>query len=490
MSVDFKKINPAQLGKAAIVPQVLDNQWVPSDMLSKMIKERKGLSDVQKEREAYVLKEWRRALVYGEQVVVNRAFMFNNAVVVDDYDDIENRQYFKHLLNTNVIVPYFLGEDSPDQKPHFQVDDRLWSAWIDIINDAHLSCVRLDWDDQQDDFKRLSRIFHNYIQTLNKQEKAQSFASHFRISDADFPAFRERLKQLAFYAFQLADTRDIVRNDVYKEFIVDENSNVAHGMYSGSKPFAAEIKQIVDLKYNVNLPDALGRYAMTPEDSLPRAALGDLDEVIQSKRITNENVQEILYALKRLQFEQVAKGLYIKSLGKIGLSEVLKIRDTKEWKAYRDTMHNMLDNPLDFANQSAILYAKFESLNEEITKMKKQSDAAKWEPWVKFILTVGAKTVALLINPADPSQKYWSEVGAEFVSTGATPFLMKMMITTMSKTDADLEYSLDFMRGNVSNGRDTFNEIIGNLKATQGFEKLTKQNPLSNEANISQPEAF
>ena len=115
MSDKFEQLNPSQLKKAAIVPQVLDNQWVPKGLLSTMIKKGKKLEDVADERKKYILKEWRRALVYGEQVVVNRAFMFNNSVVVDDYDDSENRQQFKQLLNTGVIALYLLGEDSPDQ---------------------------------------------------------------------------------------------------------------------------------------------------------------------------------------------------------------------------------------------------------------------------------------------------------------------------------------------------------------------------------------
>ena len=81
------------------------------------------------------------------------------------------------------------------------------------------------------------------------------------------------------------------------------------------KPFAAEIKEIVDLKYNVNLPDAMGRYSLTPKGSPPRSALGDLEESIQANVITPENVTEILYALRNLAFDQITKGMYLKSLG-------------------------------------------------------------------------------------------------------------------------------------------------------------------------------
>jgi hypothetical protein len=487
MSDKFEKLNPSQLKKAAIVPQVLDNQWVPKKLLSTMIKKGMKLDDVADERKKYILKEWRRALVYGEQVVVNRAFMFNNSVVVDDYDDSENRQHFKQLLNTGVIALYLLGEDSPDQKPRFQVDDRLWNAWSDMVNDSHMDCVRMDWGDQADDFKRLARIFHNYIQTLNKQERAEGFAAHFGIKESDFPAFRERLREVAFFAFETASKRDIIRNDIYEKFVVEEGSNVALGQYS-KKPFAAEIKQIADLKYNVNLPDALGRYSLTPQDSPPRSALGDLDEVISSKPISNKNVDEILFALRRLAFEDIAKGMYIKSLGALNLADVIKIRNEPEWYAYNDAVHGLLDNPLDFSQKSIEFYAKFEALNRLVTKTKIQSTKAKWEPWIKFMITVGTSAISLWLSPADPQQKFMTAVATGAISTGVTPFVMRLSVAALTEVDADLEVSLDFMRGTISNGRDVWNEMLGKLKSDSNFKLVEKAITDGLDANQSPPE--
>ncbi|HSL46431.1 MAG TPA: hypothetical protein VK897_23555 [Anaerolineales bacterium] len=489
MSVTFEKLNPSQLKKAAIVPQVLDNQWIPRKLLSKMIKKGQKLDEVGKERKKHILKEWRRALVYGEQVVVNRAFMFNNSVVVDDYDDAENRQQFKQLLNSGVIALYLLGEDNPDQKPRFQVDDRLWNTWLEIVNDTSMNCVRLDWGDQNDDFKRLARIFHNYIQTLNKQERAEAFAAHFGIRKREFPAFRERLREVAFYAFEMASKRDIIRNDLYENFIVEEGSNVALGQYS-KKPFAAEIKQIVDLKYNVNLPDALGRYSLTPQDSPPRSALGDLDDVINSKPISNKKIDEILYALRRLAFENVAQGLYIKSLGVLNLSDVIKIRGTKEWHAYNRSIHKLLDNPLDFSQRSAEVYRRFAALNQVITRTKVESTKAKWEPWIKFMITLGTSTISLWLNPVDAQQRFMTTVATGTIATGVTPFVMRLSVAALAEMDADLEVSLDFMRGTIANGRDTWNEMLGQLKSRSDFQLVGKAVTDALDANQSPPETM
>lgn len=487
MAIEFEKLTPSKLAKAAIVPQVLDNQWVPETLLEKMIKEGKSLKDVQKERSRYVIKEWRRALVYGEQVIVNRAFMFNNEVIVDDYDDAESREQLKTLLNTKVIIPYLVFEDSPDQRPTFDTKESLWNAWMDIVHDTHLSCVKLDWGDQNDDFKRLSGIYHNYVQTLNTEQRAEHLAGYLRIPKDEFPQFRKRLKDVASFAFNLADTRLITRNDLYKEFVVTDGTNIAEGYYS-KKPYAAKIKQIVDLKYNVNLPDAMGRYSLTPEGSPPRAALGDLEETIQANVISPENVKEILQALRSLAFDQITKGMYLRSLGDLRLSDVITARGTDEWQEYRDAMLSLLANPLQFPHLSAVFYAKFEKLNTAVTRIRAERDQAKWEPWIKLLISVGAKAVEIALNPADPSQKMLTTMGTGVISTGVTPFLMRLSIGARVLTDADLDVSLDFMRGNVQTGRDVWNEMLGQLRSTPGFKELTDAIAAENESIQSPPE--
>lgn len=485
MTKNFKPINPRDLKKTAIVPQVLDNQWVPQVLLNTIIDRGKSLKDYKSERKKYVLKEWRRALIYSEQVVVNRAFIFNNDVVVDDYDDTENREHFKKLLNSEVIIPYLLYEDEPRQRPNFAVNEKLWYAWVDIVNETYMSCIRLDWGDQVDDFKRLSRIYHNYIQTLNT--RAEHLAGYLGVPDNEIREFQKQLKNIVAYAVDLADQRMITRNDLYREFICADGSNTAEGFYT-NKPYAAQIKQVVDLKYNVNLPDALGRYALTPEDSPSRVTLGDLDDVIRTNIISDENVQEILSALRKMAFSQITSGMYLRSLGLLSLGDVIKIRDTEEWEAYRLSLRDLLDNPIQFPHYCAVLSAKFEALNEKITRLRHESEKARWEPWVKLMISVGSKALELAFNPADPGQKLLTTIGTGIISTGVTPLLMRLTISAKTLTDADLDLSLDFMRGNISTGRDTWNEIIRQLKETPGFELLKEEATQSKDANYSPPE--
>ena len=65
---------------------------------------------------------------------------------------------------------------------------------------------------------------------------------------------------------------------------------------------------------------------------------------------------------------------------------------------------------------------------------------------------------------------------------------MRMVISGLTNADADLEYSLDFMRGTIQNGRDTMTEIIGSLTPENGFNILKDSTILKHDATISQPE--
>jgi hypothetical protein len=242
------------------------------------------------------------------------------------------------------------------------------------------------------------------------------------------------------------------------------------------------------LKYNVNLPDAMGIYSLTPEGSPPRSALGDLEETIQANVISPKNVKDILQALKKLAFNQITQGMYLKSLGDLTLADVIKTRETEEWQDYRDALLKLLANPLQFSHLGNVFYAKFEKLNTAVTRIRAERDQAKWEPWIKLLISVGAKVIEIALNPADPSQKLLTTMGTGAISTGITPFLMRLSIGARVLTDADLDVSLDFMRGNVQTGRDVWNEILQQLRETPGFKLIGEEIISDNNSNQSPPE--
>lgn len=489
MSPNFERLTPGQLAEAAIVPQVLDNQWVPRTLLPEMIKDGKGLTtrDIKNKRKKYVRKEWRRALIYGEQVVVNRAYMINNDIVVDDYDDKKNRKHFKKLLNDRVVIPYLFNEEGPDQKPKFTIKERKWNAWLEVLKDTYPACVRLNWEDQKTDFDRMSSAFHRYIKSLDTPGMPENLASYLAIPQDGFEAFKERIFDVVDFTTNTGRSgKFVTRNSLYTNFVTVPGTPVDDGKY-GNGLFCAELKQVFDLKYNVNLPDAMGRYALTPEDSLPRSALGDLDETLRAQSVTDDNINDIIRALQQLNFEKISKGMYINSLADLSLSDVIETRKMDEWSKYIQSIHHLLRNPFEFEDSSNKVFVQFESLNRAISKNREDKLTARWDPWIKLTLALGLSAVELWINPADNSQKLMTQLGTGAVAAGFTPFLMRLTITAVNqKNNADLDVSLDFMRGTISNGQDAWKEIVNQLQPK--FKEYEKGLSQVDESNQSIPE--
>jgi len=67
---------------------------------------------------------------------------------------------------------------------------------------------------------------------------------------------------------------------------------------------------------------------------------------------------------------------------------------------------------------------------------------------------------------------------------------MRLAIGARTSTDADLDVSIDFMRGNVSTGREVWNEMLGQLRSTPGFMEIANEIASQNESNQSPPEDF
>ena len=160
-----------------------------------------------------------------------------------------------------------------------------------------------------------------------------------------------------------------------------------------------------------------------------------------------------------------------------------------EWKIYTQSVHNLLKNPLKFSDRSNDLYIRFEALNRAISKYRERKFTEKWEPWVKFTLGVGLSAIEIWINPANTTDKFLTKIGSGFVATGFAPFLMRMTVTAMNKkNNADLDMSIDFMRGTINNASEAWEEITRKLAETKGFKKLDKSLSKEDKSNQSIPE--
>ncbi len=490
-AVSFVKLTPAELEYSAVVPQALDNQWTPTSTLKRLLRTRKSLKDWQSTQQSkkLVLTEWRRALIYTPQVVVNRAALFNNAIIVEDYSRA-SKPYFQKLLSQGVIVEYLLTEEAPDQRPHFTIGEEKWQRWLETIQDAEVHCVRLDWANQEDDFKNIASVFHQYFQTINISERIEHLIHAFRIPPSQRRNFEEKLREVARFTFDLADQgKTVTRSDLYKKFVCQDGSPIDEGWYDSGKPFAAELKQIFDLRYNVNLPDALGRYVFTPKDSPDRNVLGELTRETLRDALQDNQIEQLLEMLRRFVFASINPGLYLRGLHLLSLEDVLEVRSTDEWENYIQSLNTLLRRPLEFQEQANRLVADFAKLSEQIVQLKTQrartsaaSFASSAQLQMSFLLAVGSAWMKLSFSPEDPSRILVETLAAP-VSVGVAPLALNLFIK--AKGNVELAHSINFLRSKVRNGRDAWNHIQKTLSSDPRFRFLEMQSVLEQQANQS-----
>lgn len=469
----FERLNPGDLDPVATIPQALDNQWVTIKGLKWLLSHKKKLDDW--DRSTAVLKEWRRSLVYTPQVVINRAFVFNNFTLVNDYASTENQPFFKRLLSEKIVVPYLYTEETPSEKPNFPVRENLWNTWQSIVNDTHISCVRLDWGDQQDDFVNLASKFHEFIQSMTLPDRVEHYMSVFRIPKPHKQAFRDRLLEVVHLAVDIGATgKYVTRNTLYQKFVCMDGTNPSEGIYDPDKPFSGQLKQLFDLRYNVNLPDALGRYTFTPQDSLDRLALGDISTGSMLAQLKDNQVKDLIYALRQMQFAILNSGMFIKGLETLNLKDVFEIRRTDAWLNFADAIRDLLKNPFEFSTQLDDISRQYGALNRTITEQYTRNRQASMtsmtktvEPYMLIALAVGGSILQLALSPEDPGKIMVSTLTGP-VAKGSAQILMNLKI--LAQGNLDYNYSLNFFRGKVNNGFDTFREIKAALEGDSNFK--------------------
>ncbi len=279
--VQFEAIERDGLSAVPILSQAFDNQWLPRSLLQEALKAGAVTPELEYQREGLVRAEYIRSLINGEQVVINRAYIYNNEIIYQDYlpaknssdvDEVlrarDSREAFKRLLQNRVIVPYLFTEKSPIELPKFST--RSFEEWKKVCQQAPgMQCIRLSWDDDQNseytsDF--LAGRFASFALSM-VTKNLDKYLRDLALDPSAKDELRKQLHKVARAALDLQEEKGTVtREELYHTFIAAPGTSSAERRYDYTKPFAGEIKQLLDLAYSRNLPDALDGYLLTPID--------------------------------------------------------------------------------------------------------------------------------------------------------------------------------------------------------------------------------
>jgi hypothetical protein len=486
----FRKIENTDLDPVAVVAQCLDNQWVPRDLLKTMVDEGLSLNDdnVARRRLEDSRHEYLRSILNAPQVIINRAFFFNNPVVYRDFlQEGDSRTAFANLLSTSVLVPYLLRETSLTQKQIFTVQPQGWDAWLRVASETSSSCLRLSWDneDENNEYVRsyLEKPFRRFLLTMADFEE-DALKRDFSLNDEESRDFKRRLQEVSVWA---AGTDDVRREKFYEKFVVADDTKPADGCYDRSKPFAAQLKQLADLRYNTTLADAMDRYALTPVDSLHRAAMQEERQLMRVRGVDTEALLEVL--LRRRVFDLIQNPLDVGLTG-LDLHHVSQARRTDEWSKYISSLRSLIEAPEEFDIRAQDVYSRYVDLAGQISNIvgaRRQGLVDRWEPVIQVTIeTLGS--VISIVFAAEPVVQVVGKVATSIAARASTAVVRFAVVgRDQRRAQRQLGTSVDLMRVQFHRTADEWRQLTDELERA-GFRVRDLDRHPEADANLDVPE--
>ena len=499
MSTKTKIILPDKLEAGAVIPQCLDNQFVPDNIFSYMVDKKVSYADkhVQSGRTEATRTELNRALVYAPQTVINRAFLWNNRVLYSSYKDIKNnknnREAFVKLIKDQTIVPYLHDKSSIEDEPDFDLDEDGVRTFKSLLRDVDkVSCVRFAVDDPTNKLmiQSMTHRFHEYfLGFIARPESLLQQTADGLLPGKDSIERKEKVDllrnelnswkcQLHNVVLSLINKKGTAtRNDFYQEFICDKNipNSIPQGYFLNktTSPFIIEKKKLFDLRYNINLADSLRRYVFTPSDMPMRSALAEYvdpgvgkgDEIID---ILSDNIRHTFV-------EGTQQALNLPFLKDLEIQDVYELRLLPGWGEYIKIQREILENPLDSLQHLDAFTKALETYNKQVAEWYyKQKRLPVIEQkyqmivrmaikvagvWIAHNLTGNFYTAALaaLVDMPDNALGYTVSLLVDFIPVGR------------NEVDRQLGYSLDIVNYKTNVTKDSLKKLV--LKAKEAVKK-------------------
>ena len=344
-------------------------------------------------RDTLVRREYLRALVTAKKIVINRSYLLKNQVVVRDYNsDPMSRAAFLELLRVGAIVPFLLNERTPIESGFADDPDAVQGArmWNELLSEpdsdshgrAEIQCVRLSWDDAENDQLVKERFFDAFADGIRR---ATSFDYRRLLSDVGADpsdAFEERLRLMP----KISDSplgAALTRAALYKRYVIENHKDVSSGKYDFAKPDMVAFKWLFDLIYNSNLAAALGLALVAPADS------GHRSVIYRPSRASQGDVRSGSYEgsyLRTIVMETVQDAIFVGDYTSgslamfdgLTLSDVVAIRNSEVWRRYSQALDSLLAEPWVMSHPERglpFVYGRYSALIDYISGISSCSPA-------------------------------------------------------------------------------------------------------------------
>ncbi|SCE88996.1 hypothetical protein GA0070558_11246 [Micromonospora haikouensis] len=491
----FEPLTNRNLAKITVVAQCLDNQWVTRDLLDHMVTRRLSYEDVEGRRQQDARAEYLRSLLNAEQVIVNRAYFFNNPVVYQDFLKYNvQRDAFRTLMNERALIPFLLRERSPEDEPGFTLDSVGWPAWRKLLGDLDtISCLRLSWDDAENEEctqRLMYEEFHRFLLQL-RGFNLDALRRDLGLDEASTSLLKQRLREVTLWA---ADIDRADREGFYREFLVEPGTFPAQGRFR-SEPLVSELKQLIDLRYNTTVPDAVERYALIPTDSLRRTALQERPPIRRKPAAGAgapagglPQLLDLLAALRPQAFDLAQSPLRLDLTG-LTLDHIRQARNTEEWRSYLSALEALLDDPTDFVDRGQKVFDQYVALARrlaDIVGRRRTSQMRIWEPAIRITVEVLGASVSLIYD-GNPRLEVLGEVATEVAARGAEAIVRFAVVgRDQRRAEDEVSTGIDVMKVRLERAREEWAELVRRMR--EGGFPITEGPAVRDaEPNMDQP---
>lgn len=501
MATKTEIILPDKLEAGAVIPQCLDNQFVPDGIFSHMVDKKVSYSDeyVQKCRTEATRTELNRALVYAPQTVINRAFLWNNRVLYSSYKDVKenqnNRQAFIKMVKDRTIVPYLHDKSSIEDEPNFDLDEDGVRTFKALLQDVDkIGCVRFAIKDDQNKsaIEKMTHKFHEYFlgfvlrpESLLKQtadglvpgRDSKERSEKVESLTAEFNVWKRKLHDVVLAQVEKKGTA--TRNDFYQEFICrkDVPNSIPQGYFldSVTSPFVREKKKLFDLRYNINLADSLRRYVFTPSDMPMRSALAVDVDLGEGKG--DEMIDILSNNIRHTFVEGTQQALNLPFLKDLEMQDIYELRLLPGWGEYIKVQREILEKPLESLQHLDAFTKALEVYNVQVAEWYyKQKRLPVIEQKYRMIVRMAIKVAGVWIAHNLTGNFYTAALAALIdLPDNALGYTVSLLVDFIpvgrDEVDRQLGYSLDIVNYEVNVTRDSLIHLV--RKTEEAFKKET-----------------
>ena len=461
--IRYYKVSPGEVSPHAVYPFVMDNQWCPLSFYENKDFQKDGLADrkLEKTREEIQRKEICRGLLHARQLLVNRAFLQNSKVFIQWYKAHGTKEYdsFCRLLESGALLLVLFREQMPCEETAY--DNTDWTAWKQLCAEHVTYCLRMDWEDdrtnEMETDKLLGFPFHNYcVTTAENKYRIEEMTNAFTLSQADAEKMKRMWKQIQHSAIRTREEtgKGYTRNQFYTDYIIKKNTNVVECCISPDKRFARELKQMIDMRYNLNFVEAYGIKPMIPQDVQVNPVFVDEKAAVPGGR--EVSAEELIYAAGSFHPELFLRDMPMLPVNTdLNLEQVEVMRNLTQWQKYI----RLIEDADSRARQWDIDFSYIRAVWEGYRKWVEASRLAL--PGFEWKKGKGAVTIFYRIGE--------KEIRTIFRQGETKPFITENELQPMNRKQV---LSIDYICGDISEcGTD--NSLIAEIRLFEGWTHET-----------------